>query len=43
VALVEQAQGLVVQVAVEVALLFEVIDDPLAAPDWPVMAGEEHV
>jgi hypothetical protein len=32
-----------VQVGVEVALLFQVIDDLLATPAGPVMAGEEDV
>jgi hypothetical protein len=43
VALVQQAQGLVVQVGVEVALLPEEVDDPLAAPAGPVVAGEQHL
>lgn len=40
---VDQAQGLVVEVAVEVPLLAEVVDDPLPAPARPVVTGEEDV
>jgi hypothetical protein len=32
-----------VQVGVEVALLAQVLDDPLAAPPRPVVTGEEDV
>ena len=43
VALVEQPQRLVVDVAVEVALLGEEVDDPVGPPAGPVMLGEHHV
>lgn len=42
-ALVEHPHGLVVQVRVDVALLFEVGDSPLGAPRRPVVRGEDHV
>jgi hypothetical protein len=43
VALVEQPQRLVVDIAVQVALLGEEVDDPVRAPARPVMLGEHHV
>ncbi len=42
VAVVRQAQRLVVDVLVDVALLLQILDDPLSAPGGPVVAGEEH-
>ena len=42
-ALVHQAEGLIVQVAVQVPLLREVGDDVVPAPGWPVVRGERDV
>ena len=42
-AAVEQPDGLVVQVRVEIALQREERDEPLLAPRRPVVRGEEHV
>ena len=43
VALVDQPQGLVVQVGVHVPLLGQVGDDLWGAPGGPVMRGERHI
>src|SRR5690606_11249811 len=42
-AAVQHAQGLVVQIGVQVALLRQEGDDALAAPGRPVVGGEGHV
>ena len=43
IALVDQAQGLVVQVGVQVALNREILDDALACPRRPVVRREHHI